>query len=159
MVSLAAMALLLAGCGKKETGSSASTSSSGAGGVVVLTLTANDTMKYSTTHLEAPAGATVRVTLTNTGTTPKAAMGHNFVLLKQGVNVEEFDAAATAAGPQADYIPAAKASDIIAHTKLLGPKEKGEVTFTAPTTPGEYTYICTFPAHVQQGMRGVLVVK
>jgi uncharacterized cupredoxin-like copper-binding protein len=32
------------------------------------------------------------------------------------------------------------------------------VTFTAPTTPGRYEFVCSFPGHYQVGMRGVLIV-
>jgi plastocyanin len=28
-----------------------------------------------------------------------------------------------------------------------------------PTAPGEYPFLCTFPAHCAIGMKGVLVVK
>ena len=41
--------------------------------------------------------------------------------------------------------------------KLSG-GEKGVASFTAPTTPGEYTYVCTQPGHEQAGMKGVMRV-
>jgi len=100
----------------------------------------------------------VKVSLTNMGSIPKAAMAHNWVLLKKGVEPKAFaDAAVTAAAT--DYIPAAMADQIIAHTKLLGPKQSDEITFKAPTEPGEYHFLCSFPAHFLSGMTGVLVVK
>ena len=34
-----------------------------------------------------------------------------------------------------------------------------EITFTVPSEPGEYPYVCSFPAHYVAGMRGVLVVQ
>ncbi|MGH8021212.1 MAG: plastocyanin/azurin family copper-binding protein [Opitutaceae bacterium] len=126
--------------------------------VTVLQLSGNDQMKFSVTRLEAKAGATVRVVLTNTGTLPKVAMGHNFVLLKKGVDPVAYSMQAAAA-QATDYVPAARSGDVIAHTRLIGPKEKAEVTFTAPTEPGEYTYLCTFPGHFAAGMKGVLVVQ
>jgi azurin len=96
--------------------------------------------------------------MTNLGTMPKAAMGHNFILLKKGTDLKVFtDAAIMAAAT--DYIPAAMADQIIAHTKLLGPKQSDEITFKAPTEPGEYPFICSFPAHFLSGMKGVIVVK
>ncbi|MSU73429.1 MAG: hypothetical protein EXS43_14005, partial [Opitutus sp.] len=48
---------------------------------------------------------------------------------------------------------------VLAFVALLGPNETGEVTFTAPTKPGEYPFLCSFPAHCLIGMKGVLVVK
>ena len=85
-------------------------------------------------------------------------MGHNWVLLKKGTDPKAFvDAAVNAAAT--DYVPAAMADSVIAHTKLLGPKQSDEVTFKAPTEPGEYVFVCSFPAHFLTGMKGVLVVK
>ncbi|MBI5766279.1 MAG: hypothetical protein HZA93_00675 [Verrucomicrobia bacterium] len=48
---------------------------------------------------------------------------------------------------------------VLATIGLLGPNETGEASFTAPTEPGEYPFLCSFPAHCQIGMKGVLVVK
>jgi uncharacterized cupredoxin-like copper-binding protein len=42
---------------------------------------------------------------------------------------------------------------------MLGPGQMGDVIFTTPTKPGEYPFLCSFPAHYQSGMKGVLVVK
>ena len=85
-------------------------------------------------------------------------MGHNWVLLKKEADIKAFNDAAVMAAVT-DYVPAALASQVIAHTKLLGPKQSDEVKFKAPTEPGEYVYLCTFPAHYLSGMKGVLVVK
>ncbi|HWA26163.1 MAG TPA: plastocyanin/azurin family copper-binding protein [Lacunisphaera sp.] len=161
---LLAGSLVLTGCGKKEEASTANAATPAksdtapAAAVANIELTANDSMKYSQTSFEVKAGQEVKVTLTNMGTMPKTAMGHNFVLLKKGVDPKSIaDAAITAAAT--DYVPAAKADDIIAHTKLLGPKESAEITFKAPTEPGEYTFLCTFPAHYLAGMKGTITVK
>jgi azurin len=42
---------------------------------------------------------------------------------------------------------------------LVGPSETVDVTFKAPTAPGQYTYLCGFPGHFVAGMKGVLTVK
>ena len=49
--------------------------------------------------------------------------------------------------------------EIIAHIDMLGPRKSDEVDFKAPMTPGQYPFLCTFPAHYQTGMKGFLVVK
>jgi azurin len=72
--------------------------------------------------------------------------------------VAAFDAAAVAA-KDTDYIPASFQNQIIAHTKLLGPRKSDEVTFKAPDTAGQYPFLCSFPAHYQVGMKGTLTVK
>lgn len=154
------------GCAKKtetETATPAATAEKpaeapAADAVRVLEISSNDQMKFSVTRLEAKAGETVRLVLTNSGALPKVAMGHNWILLKSGVDVMAYSMAAAAA-QKTDYVPPDRSGDVIAYTRLIGPKEKAEVTFVAPTEPGEYVYICSFPGHVAVGMRGVLVVQ
>lgn len=121
-------------------------------------ITANDQMKFSVIELRAKAGERLSVTLANTGTTPKFSMGHNWVLLALGANVDTFLVAAAEA-PTTDYVPAARRADILAATKLLGPGERDTATFAAPAAPGRYPFICSFPGHTQVGMRGVLIVE
>lgn len=160
ILALFAGALLLAGCGKKDdaAASGGANAAASADAVAALELTANDSMKFNVTRFEVKAGQDVKVILTNIGSMPKQAMGHNFVLLKKGADVEAFDKAAVGAAAT-DHIPANMQDQIIAHTKLLGPKQTDEITFKAPTEPGEYVFLCSFPAHYQAGMKGVLVVK
>ena len=147
--------LLLAGCGQKDQAAASATT---APAVAFFEFTANDTMKYNLTRIEVKAGQEVKITLTNTGSMPKAAMAHNWVLLKKGTDGKAFtDTAVTAQATE--YIPAALAGQIIVHTKLLGAKQSDEITFKAPAEPGEYPFVCTFPAHFLSGMQGVMVVK
>jgi azurin len=122
----------------------------------VIEITANDQMKYSLATMEAKAGEELKVVLKNIGTLPKEAMGHNWVLLKAGVDVTAFATAAMTA-KDTDYIPPAKKGDVIASIPVLGPKANGETTFKAPAA-GEYTFICSFPGHFML-MKGVLKVK
>lgn len=96
-------------------------------------ITGNDKMRYDVTAFQVTPGQTVSVTLTNIGKTPKAAMAHDFILLKQDTDVQSFrDQGSTHAAQ--DYIAPEMAKDVIAHTKLVGPGESDTVTFTAPTS-------------------------
>jgi len=148
--------LLLAGCGQKEPAATAATPAASA--VATFEVTANDAMKFNLTRIEVNAGQEVKIILTNIGSMPKAAMAHNWVLLKKGSDGKAYaDAAVTAQATE--YIPAALADQVIVHTKLIGAKQSDEITFKAPTEPGEYPYVCSFPAHYLSGMHGVLVVK
>jgi azurin len=124
---------------------------------VSFTISAFDTMKYSVTKIEAHPGQKVTVELKNEGTLPKAAMGHNWVLLKAGVDPLAYANKAMTA-PNEGYEPKALASQVIASIPQLGPHESAKVTFTAPAA-GTYNFICSFPAHFMANMRGVLVVK
>lgn len=161
---LMAGALVLAGCGKKEeAATTASTTpppvaAPAAPVAAIIEITANDSMKFNLTRFEVSAGQEVKLTLTNLGTMPKVAMGHNLVILKKGTDPKAYaDAAIMAVATE--YVPAALADQVLAHTKLLGPKQSDEITFKAPTEPGEYPFLCTFPAHFLSGMKGVMVVK
>jgi azurin len=148
-------AIVTSGCGQKA--SSASTAAAPAG-PREIEITAGDTMKYSINSIEAKPGEEIKVILTNNGTQPLEVMGHNWVLLKAGTDVAAFDAAALSS-KDTGYIPAALKDQIIAHIDLLGPRKSGEVTFKAPDAPGDYPFLCTFPAHYQVGMKGFLTVK
>jgi azurin len=155
-------AFIASGCGQKDSSAASAGSPAAAtapaAGPRSVELTAGDNMKFNLASIEAKPGEEIKVTLTNIGTLPKEAMGHNWVLLKKGSDAGAFSAAAMTA-KDTDYIPAALKDQIIAHTQTLGPRKSDEVTFKAPTEPGEYPFLCTFPAHYPAGMKGVLVVK
>jgi len=151
----ALVALVASGCGQKDSSASAAAAPAGPREVEI---TAGDTMKYSINSIEAKPGEEIKVILTNVGSQPIEVMGHNWVLLKAGTDVAAFDAAALSA-KDTGYIPSALKDEIIAHIDLQGPRKSGEVTFKAPASPGDYPYLCTFPAHYQVGMKGFLTVK
>ena len=123
----------------------------------VIEITGNDAMKYSISEIVAKPGEALEVQLTNIGELPKAAMSHNWVLLKpmSDADIATFAMAAMPKAPE--YLPDDK-SAILAHTKTLGSKETDTVDFNAPTEPGEYPFICTFPGHYAL-MKGKLIVK
>jgi azurin len=128
-----------------------------------ITITASDTpmAKWDTTKITAKPGEELHIVLKATGTMPKAAMAHNFVLFKAGTTEAQINdfVSQGAMAAATNYIPAAKASMVLAHTpKLVGAGETSEVTFKAPMTPGSYPYICSFPGHYAMGMKGTLVV-
>jgi azurin len=156
LLTTALVALVTSGCGQKD--SSASAPAADANAPQTIEITAGDTMKYSVTAITAKPGEDLKVILTNNGTNPIEVMGHNWVLLQAGSDVAAFDTAALSS-KDTNYIPTALAGEIIAKIDLLGPRKSGEADFKAPTTPGDYPFLCTFPAHYQTGMKGVLTVK
>ncbi len=168
-ILFSSMVLLgLAGCGQSEAPETAVAAPTPVAQPVVATqpdpagrlieITASDSLRFSVTEITAAPGEKIRVKLTNLGTMPKQAMGHNFILLKAEADPEVYASAAIQAA-QTDFEPAALADQVIAATKLLGPKESDTITFTVPETPGTYPFLCSFPAHFIAGMKGVLVVK
>ena len=171
MLSLAALlaALAAAGCGKSNrpaadtaaapspAAAAANPSAQPASGRAV-SITANDTMKFSVTEIRAKPGEALAVTLVNEGTMPKFSMGHNWVLLASGVDLNAFAGDAAMAAKK-DYVPDSYQAQIIAASKLLGPKETDTVLFQAPSQPGRYPFVCSFPGHLQVGMKGELIVE
>ena len=123
-----------------------------------IELSGNDSMKFNVTSFTVKSGEVVHVSLSNVGTLPKSVMGHNWILLKAGKDPAAYSSAAANAKGE-DYQPKVLAVDVIASIGLLGARQNGEVTFTAPTVPGNYDYLCSFPGHFQVGMRGVMTVK
>ncbi len=123
----------------------------------VIEVSANDTMKFSLAAIEAKAGETLKISFTNAGTLPKEAMGHNFVVLKPGTDAAAF-AAAAAAAKATDYIPESMKDAVLGHTAILGPKKTEELVL-ADLKPGEYVFLCSFPAHFAIGMKGTITVK
>jgi azurin len=156
--------LLLQGCGPQSSAPPAAASAAvpaaptATPGPRVIDITANDTMKYSVTAIQASPGEALKVTLTNLGSLPKESMSHNWVLLKGGSDAGAFSNAAVPA-KASDYMPAALQGEVLAQIGMQGPHQTGAVEFDAPTAPGDYTYLCTFPAHYQVGMHGTLTVK
>jgi azurin len=145
--------LILTGCSKSEPAAVATAPS----GPRTIELTAGDNMRYNLTQIEAAPGEVLHVTLANTGALPKEAMGHDWILLQAGSDPEAYSRAAVMA-KDANYQPPELAYEVLASIPLLGPSQTGDVTFTVPAKPGEYPFLCSFPAHCQSGMKGVLVV-
>ena len=121
-----------------------------------IQLTGDDQMKYDRTLFKVKAGLKITLDFKNIGKQPAAAMSHNVVILQQGTDVQKFGEAAIPAAAT-EHIPASMSSDVVAHTKLLGPGQSDEITFTLPDA-GVYDFICTFPGHFGT-MHGKIVAE
>jgi putative heme-binding domain-containing protein len=87
------------------------------------------------------------------------AMPHNFAIVQPGA-LQEVGELAEATGSEPDamarhYIP--KSDKILLASRLLQPGENQTLGFTAPTEPGVYPYVCTYPGHWRR-MYGALYV-
>jgi len=140
MLAALAFSIFFAACNGGNNSSQSNQSNGGAPVSNTVSLQANDSLKYDKIEINVKAGEKVTLTLTNVGKMPKESMGHNFVLLKDGTDLDKIEKESVNAP---DHIPADSA--VIAHTKLLGPGESDTIEFTVPA--GQYTYICTFPGH------------
>lgn len=122
-----------------------------------IVISGNDAMQFDIKELTARPGERLRVKLRHTGRMPAATMGHNWVLL-QRVSASEVNAIGMESARRApDYLPRDR-SLVLVYTKVIGGGQIATVEFTAPTEPGEYPFLCTFPGHFTM-MRGKLVIE
>jgi azurin len=127
------------------------------GDTINVVLQSDDNMKFDKTEIRVQLGQTIKLTLKHIGTMPKTAMGHNFVLLKQGVDITEFgNSAAQAKAPDYD-IPYNLQKNVIANTKMIGGGESVTIEFLTPPK-GSYHFLCSFPGHYGM-MKGVFIVE
>ncbi|MFT5302453.1 MAG: putative heme-binding domain-containing protein [Mariniblastus sp.] len=121
---------------------------------VVLIHTVDEEMKYDIPWFAVQAGRDVQVLLKN-----EDLMAHNLVITKPDA-LEEVALLAAAEGPKVgssgkQYVPIS--DKILFATEMVQAEKQVRLTFTAPTEPGEYPYVCTFPGHWMR-MYGVMVV-
>lgn len=123
---------------------------------VTIALSGNDQMQFDKKEIKVKAGQKVTLNFRHTGKMDLKVMGHNFVLLKPGVEMPVFALEAANAGEPKDWIPN-DGKDVIAHTKMVGGGQSTSVTFDAPAA-GTYDFICSFPGHVGL-MKGKFIVE
>lgn len=125
-------------------------------GVRVLRLgTLPEQMLFDKERLAVAAGKPVEIVFENNDLMP-----HNVVVLQPGT-LEEVgllgEATATDPGALArNYVPAAKG--VILTSRLLQPRETQTLDFTAPSEPGVYPYVCTYPGHWRRMFGSLYVV-
>ncbi len=111
-------------------------------------------LKFDRSELDVAPGQLVRLVFTNPD-----VMQHNFILGAPG-SLETIGAAAdqmltTGDALALDYVP--PTSVVIFSTPIVNPGETITVQFRAPSEPGTYPYVCTFPGHWRV-MNGVMRV-
>jgi uncharacterized cupredoxin-like copper-binding protein/glucose/arabinose dehydrogenase len=122
------------------------------GADVTITMRTLPGLQFDQTTLDVRAGSRVELVFDNDDD-----MMHNFLLVQPGAGDAVGDAALRLglAGAEMGYVPDIDA--VLFHTTLLEPGTKETIYFTAPSEPGEYEFLCSFPGH-SFTMRGVLRV-
>jgi azurin/lysophospholipase L1-like esterase len=118
----------------------------------IVIKTVMEKMMYAKTTFTVKAGQKVKIWFENPDYMP-----HNLII-GQPKSAESIGNAAEKLGAKGfknGFVP--KHKMIIAATRLLNYRETQVLEFTAPTTPGDYDYLCTFPGHWRL-MRGVMKV-
>jgi azurin len=116
--------------------------------------TNSDIPAFDKTELTAKRGEVIRLRFKNESD-PKYHYQFSWVLTKPG-KAGEVILQADRAGTQQNFIP--KTDDVLAASRLIGAGETDIVMFRAPSEPGDYPYICTFPGQ-GQAMRGTLKIE
>ena len=126
-------------------------------GVRVIRLgTITDQMLFDKDRIAAQAGKPVEVVFENTDIMP-----HNFVVAQPGT-LEAVGILAESSGSQPGalergYVPIS--NQILVASRLLAPRDSQKISFTAPTKPGVYPYVCTYPGHWRRMYGAFYVVE
>jgi putative heme-binding domain-containing protein len=124
-------------------------------GVRVIRLgTLPERMSFDQEVLVVQAGKPVEFLLENTDLMP-----HNFVITQPGA-LEEIGQLAEASAQQPEFsrsgfVP--QSPKVLLASVLLQPRMTQKLSFMAPTQPGVYPYVCTYPGHYRR-MHGALFV-
>ncbi len=121
---------------------------------VVRVGTLFERMSYDVDTITVRAGKPVEIVFENSDLMP-----HNFVIAQSGA-LEEIGTSAeeTAQQPGAaerHYVP--RSNKILLASTLLQPRASEKLSFVAPSEPGVYPYVCTYPGHWRR-MYGALYV-
>lgn len=121
---------------------------------VVRIRTVEEEMRYDQKWFAVEAGKPVEIVLIN-----EDLMPHNLVITVPGAVKEVALTAATMAPDDVtdgkQYVP--RSEKVLHATKMAQAGKQDRLAFTAPTKPGEYPFVCTFPNHWMR-MVGVMVV-
>ncbi len=119
--------------------------------ITLKTLTAQ--MKFELNEIIVSPGAKVKLTFENPDDMP-----HNIVFCQPGTDVVQLVMKMLEKPEEAmknNFLP--EDPKVWLKSRLLNPHEKQVIEFTAPSKPGNYPYVCSFPGHAAT-MQGVLRV-
>ena len=117
-----------------------------------LTIGTKPGLKFDVEKLEVKAGSRIKLVFNNNDD-----MLHNCVITKPGAANAVGEAALklNLNGPKMNYVP--NSANVLYHTNILQPETSEIIYFTAPTEPGDYQFVCSFPGHSSL-MQGTLKV-
>lgn len=106
-------------------------------------------LRYDRPSFTVGAGENVRLRFSNPGDVP-----HNVVITVPG-GVDAIGAMLDA-NPEGPYVP--ESAEVLYFTDMVDAGGETELVFTAPSEPGNYPFVCTFPGHWRL-MQGVMIVE
>lgn len=118
-----------------------------------ITISTEPGLMYDTELIRVDAGSKLALTFNNDDD-----MAHNIVIT-QPESADVVGRAAMNLGLDAgdlEYVPIS--GRVLYHTSMLEPGQVETIYIDVPDTPGDYTFVCTFPGHYMT-MRGILRVE
>ena len=111
-------------------------------------------LKYDVSEIQVKAGTKLKWVFNNNDD-----MLHNCVIVKPNTSTSVGEAALKLGlkGPDLQYVPAS--NNVLFHTNLIQPETTETLYFTAPSVPGDYQYVCTYPGHAALMIGKLKVVK
>ena len=123
-----------------------------------VSISGNDLMKFSLQEFEVQAGKPVELKFTNEGKLPKIAMGHNLVILKEGISAIAFGGKLCRPVPMLPMLYLILSKMMLLLHPIAWAWRIGGIKVQSTFKPGMYQFVCTFPGHYAM-MRGIMVVK
>ncbi len=123
---------------------------------VIAIGTVPERMIYDKEMIVVQAGKPVEFRFANTDNMP-----HNFAIVQPG-SLEEIGLLAEATARDDDakernYVP--KSPQVLLASRLLEPGQQQALSYEAPTKPGVYPYVCTYPGHWRRMFGALYVVE
>lgn len=118
----------------------------------VIVLGTKPGLKYDVASVQVKAGSKIKLVFNNNDD-----MTHNVVIVEPNASKEIGDIAFNMGleGSKQHFIP--NSSKVLHHTNLIQPQGSEAIYFIAPSKPGDYIYLCTYPGHAMV-MQGIMKV-
>ncbi|PWJ58990.1 azurin [Dyadobacter jejuensis] len=119
----------------------------------VITLGTVPGLKFDLSEIQVKAGSKIKLVFNNNDD-----MLHNVVITKPGKAnaVGEAGLNLGLKGSELGYVP--DSPEVLFHSFIVEPEKSETIYFVAPTKPGDYQFVCTFPGHYTM-MQGKLKVS
>lgn len=126
--------------------------------IELLDIRVGEKFAFEQTQFTCRRGQPLRIQITNTIPPGGPNLPHNLALLTPTADIEKFAEAINDATEAQNYIPTSRRHEVLAAAPLVHPGQSISLQLNAPSEPGDYTIICTFPGHCLLGMRARLTV-
>lgn len=110
--------------------------------VTTINISAQSGMQFDLVRFSVKPNEQIRIVLSNLDD-----MVHNFLITKPGKRLDIVNAALKLEerGPQLNYIP--PSPDVLWSVPVIPANQSTTLSFTSPSQPGAYPYVCTIPGH------------